>query len=442
MKSEDNFLKDDRDFSDDDLYISGDDLPIPGDHAEDDDVDGDDDDDDDDFNSESSSSSSYDSDEGNAQASRSRRSNNAAGTSGQNEDQNLDEEDEVVQAILKSKDLHRDHPPEIEVEDTVADICFHPRNNIIALASLTGDVLIYKYNIEENQLLSTLELHDKACRKVNFNEDGTILYSAGKDCNIMLSDVGTQKLVRFYENAHDNPIYSMTVLDNNCFATGDDEGTVRLWDLRQRDDKPIFSLKEMEDYVSAMITDAEKKFLVCTSGDGTLTTLNIRAKKMHVRTEDYPQELTCLGLFKHGRKILVGGNKGNLFLFNWGEFGLHTDEIPSLTKQAINCMIPITENVVVTGGEDKILRATSIFPNRQLGVVGQHNLSVECLDICNDGSLIASYAYDNSIKFWNISYFETLNVNKPIVKGGKQKTSKYNLPSSQLENASDFFADL
>ena len=45
-----------------------------------------------------------------------------------------------------------------------------------------------------------------------------------------------------------------------------------------------------------------------------------------------------------------------MYLFNWGEFGLHSDEVPSLTKKSINCMIPITENVVVTGGEEGVLR--------------------------------------------------------------------------------------
>lgn len=84
-----------------------------------------------------------------------------------------------------------------------------------------------------------------------------------------------------------------------------------------------------------------------------------------MKTEDYPQELTCLGLFKHETKILAAGSKGNLFLFNWGEFGLHSDEIPSLTKRSISCLIPITENIVVTGGEDKILRfvSTLLFCN-------------------------------------------------------------------------------
>ena len=56
-----------------------------------------------------------------------------------------------------------------------------------------------------------------------------------------------------------------------------------MWDCRQQGEIPIFSLKEMEDYVSSMVTNDDKRFLVCASGDGTLTTINIRGKKLHVR---------------------------------------------------------------------------------------------------------------------------------------------------------------
>lgn len=56
---------------------------------------------------------------------------------------------------------------------------------------------------------------------------------------------------------------------------------ISVWDRRQQ--RSVFSLKEMEDFVSSMLTNDDKMFLVCASGDGTLTTINMRTKKLHVR---------------------------------------------------------------------------------------------------------------------------------------------------------------
>ncbi|XP_011157689.1 WD repeat-containing protein 55 homolog isoform X1 [Solenopsis invicta] len=350
------------------------------------------------------------------------------------------DEDEVVKAILDAKKLHRNHPPSITLDDMITDICFHPKMDTIGIASITGDVFMYKYNNEETNLVSTIELHLKACRDIEFSEDGRYLFSTGKDLCIAITDVETEKLTRLYEEAHEQPVYTMTIINEHMFVTGDDNGVVKFWDLRRKESEPVFSIKEMEDYVSAMITNRDAKYLVCASGDG-LTTINIPERKLHVQSEEHDDELTCLGLFKLESKLLSASNKGKMYVYNWGEFGLHSDEFPSATKKAINCMIPVTENVVITGGEDGVVRATSLFPHRNLGIVGQHDFSVEILDISNDGTLIASSSHNNDIKFWNVQYFETLNVTEPK-KGGKRKWLEYNLPSSQINNRSDFFAEL
>lgn len=56
-----------------------------------------------------------------------------------------------------------------------------------------------------------------------------------------------------------------------------------VWDLRQKENKSIFSIKEVEDYISAMLTNRDAKYLVCASGDGCLTTINIPERKLHVQ---------------------------------------------------------------------------------------------------------------------------------------------------------------
>ncbi|XP_077254702.1 WD repeat-containing protein 55 homolog isoform X1 [Temnothorax americanus] len=424
-KSMDNLLSDDDDSDDSDVSMDQD--------TSDDDE-------------SSTNESASDSDDGVPVKKSKASASSSAGEPSSQRNENNDEEDvnsdtdEVVKAILDAKKLHRNHPPSITLEDMITDICFHPKVDTIAVASITGDVFMYKYNNEETNLASTMELHLKACRDIEFSADGRSLFSTGKDLCIAITDVETEKLIRLYEGAHEQPVYTMTIINEHVFVTGDDDGVVKLWDLRRKESEPVFSIKEVEDYISAMITNKDAKYLVCASGAG-LTTINIPERKLHVQSEEHDDELTCLGLFKYESKVLAASNKGKMYVYNWGEFGLHSDEFPSATKKAINCMIPVTENVVITGEEDGIVRATSLFPHRQLGIVGQHNFSVETLDISNDGTLIASSSHDNDIKFWNVRYFETLNVAEPK-KGGKRKWLEHNLPSSQVNNRSDFFSEL
>ncbi|XP_050675855.1 WD repeat-containing protein 55 homolog isoform X2 [Leptidea sinapis] len=351
-----------------------------------------------------------------------------------------DDEDEVVKAIKAELTKSRDHPPTIITEDFIVDICFHPARNLIALANIVGDVLLYEYGNEENKLINTLELHVKACRDVEFNDNGDTMLSTAKDKVILGTDVETGKLKFCYENAHDEPVYKLSSLDCNKFVTGDDCGTVKLWDTRKSE--AVFTIKIGEEYVSDVVTTEAQKYLACSAGDGILTSIDLKASKIYSTSEPYDAELTCMGLFRSDTKLVVGSSIGKFYLFNWKEFGLHSDEYTG-HKHAIQCMLPITQNIVVSSGEDGIIRAAHMFPQRQLGIVGQHNLPVECLDISHDGQFIASSSHDNDLKFWNISYFESIdtliNVNE---KQNKKKDLRNNLPSSTVKNASDFFSGL
>lgn len=93
-----------------------------------------------------------------------------------------DDEDEVIKAIKAEKSKPRDHPPNIICEDFIVDISLHPSRNLIAIANIVGDVLLYEYNNDETKLLNTLELHLKACRDIEFDNEGTTLYSTAKVC--------------------------------------------------------------------------------------------------------------------------------------------------------------------------------------------------------------------------------------------------------------------
>lgn len=351
-----------------------------------------------------------------------------------------EEEDEVLRAIISEIKKPRQKPPDIKTEDFVVDMSFHPEQDLLAVATITGDVLLYQCTNEENTLMKTLEVHEKACRTIEFTTDGKDFFTTSRCKDIMLTDTETGKLKRFWDAAHTEPVYSMAIIDSNMLATGDDEGTVKLWDIRQRDSNAIFSLKEVDDYISCLQPLANK-YLMATSGDGYLTTISIPGKKMYVQSEPYEEELTSMGVFRNDSKLIVSSSKGNFYAFNWGQFGYHCDAF-TCPMSPTTRMIPITERIAVTAGEEGILRAMHVVPGRVLGIVGQHALAVETMDINCSGELIVSSSHDNDIRFWNIKYFEDFDDIKYNEKPNTRRALRHNLPSSGYANRADFFADL
>uniref|UniRef100_A0A182QCD8 WD repeat-containing protein 55 homolog n=1 Tax=Anopheles farauti TaxID=69004 RepID=A0A182QCD8_9DIPT len=349
------------------------------------------------------------------------------------------EDDDVIKAIIAEIKKPRSKPPNIQTEDFVVDLSFHPCEDVLAIGTSVGDVLMYKYTNEENVLAATQELHTKAVRCVEFSRDGKSLISTGRERSIVVMDVETGKFQRFWEAAHEEPVYSMAVISEQLFATGDDDGTVKLWDLRQRD--AVFSLRPVEDFISCILANqAQQKYMLLTSGDGFLTTINLLQRKLYVQSEQYEEEMNCMGTFKRESKLVVGTSKGNYYTYNWGQFAYHCDAFVG-PKASANRMVPITEQIAVMAGEDGILRAMHLVPGRVLGIVGQHPMAVDTLDISGNGELIATSSHDNDVRFWNIKYFEEFDGIKYNSKPDKNAL-KHNLPSSQRVNAKDFFAGL
>lgn len=156
------------------------------------------------------------------------RNASTAGRSDRQSPQNPDaneEEDDVVQAIIAATKTVRAHPPDIVTDEFIVDLSFHPNEDLLAVGTITGDVIVYKYSNEENQLMNSIEVHAKAVRDIEFNWDGSTLFSVSKDKSIMMSDVTTGKLKRFYDNSHEAPIYKMHIICENTFATGKLIGT-------------------------------------------------------------------------------------------------------------------------------------------------------------------------------------------------------------------------
>lgn len=326
-------------------------------------------------------------------------------------------------------------PNSIEFNSHAVDITFHPCKEVIAVGTMEGDIFIYSYSEESpNHKLMTLNNHKKCCRALSFSSDGNLLFSASKDKSIKIVDMNTGALSQKIIKAHESPIYCLLPIDEYLIATGDDDGNFKVWDFRRQ--TTIMENKQCEEYISDMTIDEQRRIIAATSGEGTLTAFNIRAKRMDLQSELFESEFLSVTKVKNGKKVLVGTGEGAINIFNWGEWGNISDRFPG-HPESIDTMVALNNNIICTGSGDGNIRAVHMFPHRFLGIVGDHEgFPIESLSLSYDKKYLASCSHDQKVKFWNISCLE--NIAEHPNEKGKRRKIEY-LSSSKKGN---FFADL
>ncbi|NWV46941.1 WDR55 protein, partial [Daphoenositta chrysoptera] len=316
----------------------------------------------------------------------------------------------------------RDTPEDICLEATANAIALHPARPLLAAGDVDGDVYLYSYSCTEgeNRQLWSSGHHLKSCRDVAFSQDGQKLFTVSKDKAIHILTAEEGRLETRFPKAHDSALNCVLPIDTHVFATGDDGGAVKVWDLRRG--SAILEARQQEEYISAMTVDASGKILLTACGDGTLGVFNVKRRRFELLSEPQNGDLTSVVLMKRGRKVACGSSEGTIYLFNWDGFGAASDRF-ALRAETIDCMVPITDSIVCVGSLDGVIRS---------GGVGQGEGARRGME----GS-----GCDQKVKFWDVSALGSMVVDdyrRKKKKGGPLRA----LSSKALGSGEDFFAGL
>ncbi|KAG8216026.1 WD40-repeat-containing domain protein [Butyriboletus roseoflavus] len=312
--------------------------------------------------------------------------------------------------------------PDIPVGSQIFDFAFHPSNTTVYAGLLNGSVKAFRYD-EQGQHHQTFSLRPskRSCRCLATNQDGSHLFAAGKAKSIFTIDTSTGTIFDTRKDVHDSPVNRMKHLLPNMFCTGDDDGVIQLWDPR--------SLQEIRrythhfDFISDFLWLGDKKQLVSTSADGTLSVIDVRGKKLEplARSEDQEDELLSIVAIRNGTKVVVGTQLGILSIFNrsqgWADC---VDRVPGHPQSidalcALPFSYPSSHSTVLTGSSDGLLRAVQLFPTKLLGVVADHgSFPIEriVVDQNGEGRWVGSAGHEDTLKMTDLKdIFEDEDVN-------------------------------
>eukprot|EP00890_Picochlorum_soloecismus_P000995 jgi/Picsp_1/1897/NSC_05363-R1_protein len=297
----------------------------------------------------------------------------------------------------------------IDLGQIPTDVAFHPsvEHPLLACGTLDGWVGLYgdaensEYNSGKWARRARVDIHQGPCRAVEFVKVG-LCTCGSNERNIVIIDLETQKECVSISEAHDQELNRLLSLDENVFASGDEGGVVKFWDVREGNHSPVAEAEPHSDYVSDMVMHGPEKALLSSSGDGTLSMIDLNKFKVrHTTEEDADDELLSVALVRCGKKVVCGTTSGVLNIYSWGYWNDCSDRFPG-HPDSVTSMVAFDEETILTGSSDGLIRVLNIQPNKMLGVLGEHSdFDIERIVLCPDKSCLASISHDNKIKLWN-----------------------------------------
>ncbi|KAH9578063.1 WD40 repeat [Trypanosoma melophagium] len=321
-------------------------------------------------------------------------------------------------------------PPSLLTTAPVLDIAMHPSLPLLAAGLVTGELEVHEYRATETRRRSitqqyfknshrssdlqtnpyNLRMHPKGgISSMEFTENGNYLVTASSDRTISVLDCVAEQIAlhigvdtsskkstlsskpeknkkdekskkgtkKKEKNPHKFGISALNVCDENMVATGDDDGMIVLWDMRQR--TPAFRYHEHGDYVSQMIYFSDIQELVSSSGDTCLGVFDLRAGKIRDYSEKRKDELNCFAFVNNTGNntssfipsIVCGTPNGGIPVWKFGSWRRPYDLLerhPAECESIISFNNPdstFNHNIILTGACDGLVRVIQMYPVRR-----------------------------------------------------------------------------
>lgn len=323
-------------------------------------------------------------------------------------------------------------------------IAFDPAGNYLAVADASlngGSIEIWELSTAQRKV--TLAGHGGGAYSVEFNQDGSQLYSVGQDGKIKVWDLSTGgELMTINDSV---PIYELAISpDGVQIATGGEDGVAKVWDIDSGD--LLYQLPGHMDTVSFLAFSPDSKYLATSSFDqttkiwdislqGTTEFLTLPGHSRVVMSAVYSPDSQKIATGSWDKTAIVwDANSGNKLLtleefdaelgritFNQEQTQLasadfsgsvkiwHADtgklllSIQAHSPGDIDVAFSPKGGVIGSGGADGIAKLWSADTGNLIRSFEGHSDVIQRIAFSPDGSLLASASWDGTAKIWKVN---------------------------------------
>ena len=299
----------------------------------------------------------------------------------------------------------------------VNSVSFHPVKPL--LLSGGADKIIRVWEINKSSPIKTYTGHTKEVRAVVFGLDEVI--SAGDDLNIFVREYATGR-ARYLIQKHTRTVRSLAISNKGpiFLASGSDDSSVRLWEVRSGVALQNFAGHEDAVYHSIFSKDGKK--LASASKDGSVKLWSFPEGHPTVLTPKHRNEVNKVAFSSDGKRLASVSSDRTARLWStvdgqWiATFSGHSSGVYSVALSS-------NGKYLATGSADQTIRIWDIAAikpkttvKKPLFVLTGHQDTIYDLNFHPNNSMLASASADGTAILWD------LISKKPTILKGHQDT--------------------
>lgn len=283
-----------------------------------------------------------------------------------------------------------DHP--------VNDIVFPYGTSQLFATCSKNDIRVW--NSSTNQELLRCTVPNMTCHAMEFMKDGKSIVSAWDDGKIRVFYPESGKLMYMIKDAHNKGVTAIaTTSDCKRIISGGGEGQVRVWNVTATSHNLVEAMKEHKGSVSCIKVRKNDEMCISASSDGTCIIWDLRR---FVRNQViFANTLFKCVCYNPGESQVITSGTDRKIGYWEAYDASQIRELDGSRSGSINGMDISPDGVMlVTGGDDKLIKVWN-YNTGEVTYVGMgHSSSITRLRICPNMRIIISVSADGAVLRW------------------------------------------
>jgi COMPASS component SWD3 len=287
---------------------------------------------------------------------------------------------------------------------SIDSLLFSPDNSILISGGGSNDAQMRFWSVRTGKHLTEIRGQNTAILSMALDANSNILVSGGEDAIINVWDwqSGKYQATLFQ---HRGSINSLKIApDGKTLVSGAADG-IKVWDLTTLPYSPLYTMANFGNSANEIAISDNGYLIASGDNEGTVKFWNLREGTFVSEFTPHQMQISGLAFAQNGKVLITASYDRTIKLWDL-ESGQLLQELTGHTGAIRAIAIHPQGNVLATGGNDGIIlwdlqRGTIITKLRE------NSSWIQSLTFSSNGQYLASGGFDLMVRIWEDSLFKT-----------------------------------